>query len=207
MFSYPASGSNGCYYSNNWSSCGNVGFSNICDQVLFKNGAKFQNQAWGNDPVYPPIFQIFYSESNIRKIQDAVLKCGMTCPPSRKELMNFMEEAYAWDMPGAFDKMDPNRGRTDQQYVCYYVDRLNAQVVPRVIKNMCCMRESRKLYLQDIYTPRGVNEIDRGIDASCKRGTSIRLDKWLPDLPQDQNCCGTPYSQGSQGLFGQGLFH
>jgi uncharacterized protein DUF5761 len=185
-------GPDGCYYSQGSMPT----YVDIKEQYLW-DGTRFQHEPYGNDVVYPPIYKAFYSDFNIRYLQDTVLANGFNAAPARSELLSFMNDTYTWDMPnGAYNILDPNRDRTDQAYVRYYVNRLNNQVLNRVMRNMSGMRQSRKRYLEDISQFRGPMEINRPINASCKtRGSHLRLDFQLPDVPEDQASVGynAPY--------------
>lgn len=147
----------------------------------------------------PLIFQVFYSERNIKYLQDQVLQQGFNAAPDANTLRDFMDAVYRDDMPyGAFNQLDPTRemgnvmcGKAPLDYVKYYVDRLNRQVLNKLLRNMAQMRESQRLYLHDLQTFRAVQEIDRPVSTACNfRGDQLRGDFLLPqpyserDMPQ-----------------------
>lgn len=189
-----AVGAGGSY----WNAGTNYGYcaGGACANVN-RDGGPIQTQPW--ETQRPLIFQVFYSPGNIKYIQEQVLQQGFNAAPDANTLRDFMDQIYQDDMPyGAYNQLDPTRemgnvmcGQKPLDYVNYYVDRLNRQVLNKLLRNMSQMREAQRLYLHDLQTFRGVMEIDRPVATACKfRGDQIRSDFLLPqsyserDLPQ-----------------------
>lgn len=187
-------GSGGCY----WNTGTNYGYcaGGSCVNVN-RDGGPIQYQPF--ETQRPLIFQKFYSASNIHYLQQQVLQQGFNAAPDASTLRDFMDQVYRDDMPyGAYNQLDPTRemgnvmcGQKPLQYVDYYVDRLNRQLLNKLLRNMAQMRESQRLYLQDLQNFRAVMEIDRPVSTACKfRGDQLRGDFLLPqpyserDLPQ-----------------------
>ena len=188
-----AVGCGSCYYKTD-----NIGY---CDagssSNIFRDGSMLQVQPMQDQ--YPMVFQIFMSDSNIRYLQKQIHQQGFNPPPDGSTLRDFMDGVYIDDMPyGAYNQLDPTRQMGNQpgsnpatlQYVNYYVDRLNRQVLNRVCRNMAQMRESQRLYLKDLKMSgtRGVFEIDQPVSTMCTtRGDQLRLDFLLPNTYADRN--------------------
>jgi len=159
-----------------------------CSYNAMRDGGNYQYQPFGDQ--YPLIFQKFMSKQNVAYLQSAVVAQGFNAAPDERTLREFMNTAYVNDMPyGAYNGLDSLRsiGNLSPQdprahkYVEYYVDRLNRQVLNRILRNMSVMRESQRLYQRDISEFRAVMEIDRPVNTQCKSGgPPIRLDFLLP---------------------------
>jgi hypothetical protein len=151
-------------------------------EYLF-DGTRFQTQPFAQDPQHHPVFKLFFSQPNVQYLQSTIQRVGgFNAPPTTTELYSFMNEAYTFDMPnGAYNQLDPDRGRTDISYVKGYVNRLNEQIINRVVRNMSVMQNSQRQYAADISCFRGPLDHQQPINASCKtRGSHIRLDFLLP---------------------------
>ena len=189
-----AVGAGSCYWNTgtNYAYCDGGACVNIN-----RDGGNMQYQPF--ETQRPLIFQVYYPAPNIKYLQNQILQQGFNAAPSPDVLRDFMDQVYEDDMPyGAYNQLDPTRemgnvmcGQKPLNYVTYYVDRLNRQVLNKVVRNMAQMRESQKLYLHDLQTFRGVMQIDRPVSEWCaSRGDQLRADFLLPqayserDLPQ-----------------------
>jgi len=199
----------GCYWNRTaepYASCAQRGLylaDGAASMNATRDGTRMQYQPFGNQ--YPLIFQRFMAPENVRMLQRKALDAGFNAPPEERTLREFMNRAYVDDMPyGAYNGLDPLRsiahlkqragdGR-GMQYVDYYVDRLNQQVLNRLLRNMAVMRQARRLYQRDISEFRAPMEIDRPISTACKfAGPPVRLDRWLPPA------YGQPWSHAAGG--------
>ena len=207
-----AVGAGSCY----WNTGTNYGY---CDGGacvnMNRDGGPMQYQPF--ETQRPLIFQRFYSAANIKYLQGQVIQQGFNAAPDANTLRDFMDQIYTDDMPyGAYNQLDPTRemgnvmcGNAPLEYVAYYVDRLNRQVLNKLVRNMAQMRESQRLYLQDLQEFRGVMQIDRPVSTACKfRGDQLRADFLLPqsyaerDLPQLHVPTQTflPATEATQGM-------
>lgn len=117
-------------------------------------------------------YKLFYSIANKKYIQEELKKRGISQIPSFNKLEDFMNQIYANDMSQSLLDVYVN-GRS--------LANLNETVINKIAFNISFMSNSRKLYLQDISTPRGVLQIDRPIDTNTRgKGPTIRLDYMLP---------------------------
>ena len=161
-------GTSNCY----WSNEGQQPYISDVYREYLMDGTRYQNQPWQTQ--YPLIFRMFFSDDNVKYIQQEILKAGFNAAPDRGQLQGFMNEIYTNDMPyGAYNRLDPNRNNRTVGYAKYYVQRLNAQLLSRVLRNMAVMRHSQRQYLKDISSPQGVLEINRPVYAHCKRNDII----------------------------------
>lgn len=149
------------------------------------DGTRFQDQPFQTQ--YPIIFKIFFSDANIKYIQDIIKSQGFNSAPTRSELSGFMNEIYTNDTPyGGYNILDPQRTNFSMDYVYYYVNRLNNQLLQRVIRNMSIMKHSRYQYLRDISGFQGPLEIIRPIYTECKgAGPPLDVSTHLLPPPRD----------------------
>jgi hypothetical protein len=160
----------GCYWSN---ATDQPYISDVYREYLM-DGTRYQNQPWKTQ--YPLIYQLFYSDENLDYVKSEIMKAGFNTPPTNNDLRGFMDQIYTHDMPyGAYNRLDPHRNNKSLEYVKYYVQRLNAQLIQRVTRNMAAMRHSRVQYLRDISGPRGVIELPRGVYAQCRKSDQTIL--------------------------------
>lgn len=169
----------GCPYNND----DQIPYISDVYREFLHDGTRFQNQPMQTQ--YPSIFRLFFSDQNIRYIQNVIRSRGFNAVPDRMQLDGFMNEIYTNDMPyGAYNILDPNRDNKSVQYVLYYVQRLNNQLLNRVLRNMSTMRASRLQYLRDISGFQGPLEITRPIYTECKgRGPPLDLSTRLLPSP------------------------
>lgn len=170
-----------CYYSND----DQVPYISDVYREYLHDGTRFQNQPF--ETQYPLIFKIFFSNANIRYIQNVILSRGFNAAPDFAQLSGFMNEVYTDDMPyGAYNNRDPQRNNKSLEYVLYYVRRLNNQLLNRVLRNMSIMKSSRMQYLRDISGFQAPLEIERPIYTECKgAGPPLNLSERLLPPPPD----------------------
>lgn len=187
-------GAGGCYYNEGTQ----YGYCKGGSEVnMYRDGGRMQYEPFETQK--PLIFQVFFSADNIKYLQNQVLQQGFNAAPDPNTLRDFMDQIYRDDMPyGAYNRLDPTRaignvmcGQKPFDYVNYYVDRLNRQVLNKLLRNMSQMRRAQELYLHDLQTFRGVQQIDRPVSTACKfAGDQLRADFLLPqpyaerELPQ-----------------------
>lgn len=152
--------------------------NDVCTNI--QNDERYQTQNW-IQPQYNSVHQAFYSPENVRNIQEAILKHGFNRAPTFQTLQFHMVKVWQNDMMHAYDRLNPNRARTDRAYFQYYLDRLNRQLIAEITLHMNSYRQAQKRYLRDISQPTAVLEIVRPMRTECKhRGEPLRLDFLLP---------------------------
>ncbi len=173
--------SSDCYYSND----GQQPYISDVHREYLHDGTRFQNQPM--ETQYPLIFKMFFSEANIRHIQQVVQSRGFNAVPDMAQLSGFMNEVYTNDMPyGAYNIHDPQRNNKSLEYTLYYLRRLNNQLLNRVLRNMSIMKSSRLQYLRDVSGFQAPLEIVRPIYTECKgRGPPLDLSAHLLPPPPD----------------------
>ncbi len=175
------SDSSDCYYSNE----GQIPYISDVYREFLHDGTRFQDQPM--ETQYPLIFKLFFGKENIRYIQGVIRSRGFNAVPDTIQLSGFMNQVYTDDMPyGAYNQRDPQRTNRSPEYVRYYVQRLNDQLLTRVLRNMSIMKSSRLQYLRDISGFQGPLEIVRPIYTECKkRGPPLDLSVHLLPPPPD----------------------
>lgn len=146
-------------------------------QKLYYDGSRIKDQPYANEPQFPPIHQLFYSTDNMKRLQVEIKQRGnFNAVVEMNVLRGFMDEIYMYNMPGAYDRLDPNRTRNDMPYIYEYVEKLNQKTINTVVRNMSIMRQAQLQHRMDMIVPPAMRQFQPISTQQKTRGNSLLID-------------------------------